>query len=196
MSAMRCHRRGGGALAQLAMTEGSITKLEAARRQLDCALRLRLEGGDSLAVHTLAFAAYCLLRDLIGKSERKKVLKDFEETLEFRKVPNYLKHADSDPGDILKKHDEKHTYITLALAIRLWTERGQPETSPMRVFSALPDPFKPDHRASETLKYVKHGPIADPRAAKTHLDALLTKPSTGDAVITPGRNEAGGQEKR
>jgi hypothetical protein len=165
------------------MTEG-ITKLEAARRQLDAALRLRREGGDSLAVHTLAFAAYCLLRDLFGKSERKKVLKEFEEKLEFRKVSNYLKHADSDPEDILKKHDEKHTYITLALAIRLWTERGQKETVEMRSFSVLPNPFKPEHRASETLKYVRQGPISDLGTALPHLDALLTATSTqGNLII-------------
>jgi len=160
-----------------------ITRLEAARRQLDCALRLRREGGDSLAVHTLAYAAYSLLRDLYGNSETKKVLEEFEKQSEFRKVPNHLKHADRKPWAILKKHDEKHTRITLALAIRLWKDRGQPETDEMRVFSALPDPFKPEHRASETLKYVRHGPISGLEAAKPHFEALLTATSTQGTVI-------------
>lgn len=84
--------------------------------------------------------------------------------------PNYLKHADKRPHAILKKHSDKHTYITLTLAIRLWKERAQPETTHMQAFSELPDPFKPGHKASETLKFVQHGPIADPRAAQSHLD--------------------------
>src|SRR5262249_10185230 len=122
----------------------------------------------SLAVHTLAYAAYCLLRDLFGKSETKEVLRRFEKSQKFGKVPNFLKHADKRPQAILKKHSEKSTYITIALAIRLWTERGQPETPEMLTFSALPDPFKPGHKASETLRYVREGPIADltsPRCA-------------------------------
>ena len=170
------------------MTDG-ITKLEAAQRQLDCALRLRREGRDSLAVHTLAFAAYGLLRDLLGKSETKDVLRRFEKSHKLDKVPNFLKHADKRPQAILKKHDEKSTYITLALAIRLWTERGQKETDEMRRFSALPDPFKPEHRASEMLKYVRTGPISDLGASQPHLDALLNATSTGGAVVEKGKKD-------
>ena len=166
------------------MTKGGISKLWAARRQLDCAIRLLQEGEDPLAVHILAYAAYCILRDLCGPSQRREVLRQLEKSRQLGKVPNYLKHADKRPHAILKKHSDKHTYITLALAIRLWKERGQPETTEMRAFSELPDPFKPGHKASETLKFVQHGPIADPRAAQSHLDGLLTAPSTGEAIIT------------
>ena len=166
------------------MTKGGISKLEAAQRQLDCAIHLLQEGEDPLVVHTLAYAAYWILRDLCGPSQRREVLRQLEKSQQLGKVPNYLKHADKRPHAILKKHSDKHTYITLALAIRLWKERGQPETTEMRAFSELPDPFKPGHKASETLKFVQHGPIADPRAAQSHLDGLLTATSTGEAIIT------------
>ena len=54
----------------------------------------------------------------------------------------------------------------------------------MRRFSALPDPFKPGRRASETLKYVRQGPISDLGTALPHLDALLTSTSTqGNLII-------------
>lgn len=34
----------------------AVTKIDAARRQLDCAIRLFFDDDDSLAVHTLAYA--------------------------------------------------------------------------------------------------------------------------------------------
>jgi len=75
---------------------GGITKLDAARVQLDCAVRM-LDKEESIAVHTLAYAAYCILRDLFGESATRQVLDAFELSLEFYKVPNFLKHADRDP---------------------------------------------------------------------------------------------------
>ena len=45
------------------MTKSEIDKFEAAQRQLDCAIRLWFVDEDSLAIHTLAYAAGCLLRE-------------------------------------------------------------------------------------------------------------------------------------
>jgi hypothetical protein len=42
-----------------------INKLEAARRQLDTAIRLTFANEDALAIHTLAAAAYRILRDIL-----------------------------------------------------------------------------------------------------------------------------------
>ena len=41
-----------------------VTKIAAAQRQLDAAIRLELRGEDALAIHTLASAAFRILRDL------------------------------------------------------------------------------------------------------------------------------------
>ena len=51
------------------MTGTGITKLDAAQRQLDCAIRLMFSGEDSLVIHNLAYDAFCILRDLLGPSE-------------------------------------------------------------------------------------------------------------------------------
>lgn len=112
------------------------------------------------------------------------MLRQLEKSQQLGEVPQLPETRRQATPAILKKHSDKHTYITLTLAIRLWKERAQPETTHMRAFSELPDPFKPGHKASETLKFVQHGPIADPRAAQSHLDGLLTAPSTGEAIIT------------
>ena len=45
-----------------------MTKLAAAQRQLCAAIRMFFDGEDELAVHTVASAAYGILRDL--KAER------------------------------------------------------------------------------------------------------------------------------
>jgi len=89
----------------------SITKIDAARRQLNVAIRLWFESGDPIAIYCLACSAYEIIHDL---KERKGlrdlyydslVIKD-EYQKEWRqklKAPyNFLKHADKDPDDVLE----------------------------------------------------------------------------------------------
>jgi hypothetical protein len=47
-----------------------INKLEAARRQLDTAIRMTFANEDELAIHTVAAAAYRILRDILDKRGR------------------------------------------------------------------------------------------------------------------------------
>jgi hypothetical protein len=47
-----------------------INKLEAARRQLDAAIRMTFAYEDELAIHTVAAAAYRILRDMLDKRGR------------------------------------------------------------------------------------------------------------------------------
>jgi hypothetical protein len=50
-----------------------IKKEAAAQRQLDAAIRMSLGGEDELAIHTVAAAAYQILRDLKKKRGRKEL---------------------------------------------------------------------------------------------------------------------------
>jgi hypothetical protein len=56
-----------------------INKLEAARRQLDAAIRMTFANEDELAIHTVAAAAYRILRDMLHKRGRH----DLEELIRF-----------------------------------------------------------------------------------------------------------------
>ena len=47
-----------------------INKLEAARRQLDTAIRMTFANEDALAIHTLAAAAHGIVRDILRKRGR------------------------------------------------------------------------------------------------------------------------------
>lgn len=82
----------------------TITKLEAARRQLETAIRLYFTGGDLVSVHTLAGAAYGLVQGLNVKRGGTLMLKDLAKKVVTKKdkkcincVENFLKHADKDP---------------------------------------------------------------------------------------------------
>ena len=130
------------------MTRSEIDKFEAAQRQLDCAIRLWLVDEDSIAIHTLAYAACCILRDLFD-SQKREVLGKFEVSQKFGEIPNFLKHADRDPEYVLNAHSRLSVNLTVAFAIRLWVEHGREKTSYMVGYSELDDPFKPGHQASE-----------------------------------------------
>jgi hypothetical protein len=153
------------------MTDAGIDKFDVAQRQLDCAIRLWVAEEDSLAVHTLAYAASCFLRDLFG-NQKTEVLRKFKGSQRFGEVPNFLKHADRDPDYILNARSKLSVHLTLAFAIRLWEEHGREKTPEMNAFSEAVDPFKPGHRASESLRFVRHSPTLDSDVVETELQRI------------------------
>ena len=103
-----------------------ISKLEAAQRQLNRAIRMLFEDDDPICTHTLAGAASTLLADLVehympGATWEQKVQEDsrLSQTQFFsiaRKAQNFLKHADQDPDGALR-FDPHDTDATLTLAV-------------------------------------------------------------------------------
>lgn len=90
-----------------------VSKLDAARRQLETAVRLYFFHGDPISIHTLASAAAQILHD-INKNQRRNptmfrdvFLKHFlpEQRPVVRKTlataENFFKHADRDPQAVL-----------------------------------------------------------------------------------------------
>src|SRR5579872_5153508 len=68
-SAQRHRMRGASMpIDEASKSQIRVTKLEAAKRQLTAAIRLFFDGGDEIAVHTLAVASYDILHTL---SKRK-----------------------------------------------------------------------------------------------------------------------------
>jgi hypothetical protein len=127
------------------MTDKPIDKIEAAGRQLDGACRLRLDKGDSLIVHTLGFAAFGILSDLVRHREHPMndvldILRDRASKMwrEFRGVPNFLKHANSDPNGMLAAHTPDTAHLTLALAILLWNAKQHLKSSKRLLGATVP----------------------------------------------------------
>jgi hypothetical protein len=65
-----------------------IDKIDAARRQLDASIRMFFSSEDILAVHTVASAAYRIIRDLAEKSGNAQ----FHENLKQMIRPGREKH--------------------------------------------------------------------------------------------------------
>ena len=85
-----------------------ITKLDAARRQLDSAIALYFDDGDEISTHTLVGAAHILITDLFSAAKQESLMyqyirpekrKDFERAI--RGPQNFLKHVEKDPDDVL-----------------------------------------------------------------------------------------------
>ena len=83
-----------------------VSKLDAAKRQLETAIRVYFNYGDPVAIHTLACAAHEILSDLNRKYTGKPmVISDFLIKDEYKKQflkmirepQNFFKHANKDP---------------------------------------------------------------------------------------------------
>lgn len=85
----------------------TVTKLEAARRQLETAIRLHFTNADPVSAHTLAGAAYGLVQGVNAHRGGRPMTKDLWQLLErddaeefkrhINRAENFLKHADRDP---------------------------------------------------------------------------------------------------
>lgn len=94
-------------------TEINISKLEAAKRQLETAISLYFAYQDPVAIHTLASAAYAILNDtskIIGVNprhsrsdfiQRARPGKEKELNFYLKRYENFFKHADKDHDEII-----------------------------------------------------------------------------------------------
>ena len=105
-----------------------ITKLDAARRQLDAAIGLYFAEGDAVAIHTLVGAAHLLIGDLSKTAKQETLVQKFirpDKQREFidaiRAPQNFLKHADRDPE---ATRDLNPHATELMLFIEIETLRG------------------------------------------------------------------------
>ena len=119
----------------------AISKLEASRRQLECAIRLLFDNDDSLAVHTLAHAAFKVLFDLTHKRSGTPFIGAFANVVEIiggwaqlSKIPNFLKHADKDADALLESHSPEATLATLGFACVLYRRLAGRMTPEMGAF--------------------------------------------------------------
>jgi len=91
----------------------TLTKLDAARRQLRTALDLWFADGDPVSIHTLAFAAYEIIH-VISKKHRPRglifdsdVIKDeyrAEWNILMKAASNFFKHANRDADKTFEFH--------------------------------------------------------------------------------------------
>jgi alkylhydroperoxidase/carboxymuconolactone decarboxylase family protein YurZ len=120
--------------------EMKISKTDAAQRQLDTAIELYFAESDPVAIHTLAAAAYELIRAL---REREGLPDEITDAIipgreaEFRQLwneaQNFFKHADRD-GDAVLEFDPAHTGLRLYVASHYFGALA-PRTEAMLAFA-------------------------------------------------------------
>jgi hypothetical protein len=94
------------------MAVQSLSKLDAASRQLHLAIDLFFQDADPIGIHTLAGAAHGILQDLLvdrdgnstGRLQAAHVQPDHRQFVEamIAEAKNFLKHADRDPRGVLQ----------------------------------------------------------------------------------------------
>ena len=146
----------------------ALDKPEAARRQIDAAIRMLFSGEDPVAIHTLAMAGFRVLRDLAKHAESPmeslidsiiKPDKKAELWRHINSLSNFLKHADKDPYEIHDPIEEVINDVVLCLAVQYYQDLGYQPTHEMLVMIAWFMVFYPDfllpNTNSQLLKMVK-----------------------------------------
>lgn len=105
----------------------NVTKIDAARAQLQEAITLFFEQRSAIAIHTLVLASHQLLHDYTGrkmsmlKNEQTVLNYGKERIHRFNKEFNFFKHSKDDRDRLLKFDPELHTFF-LADALHLFSE--------------------------------------------------------------------------
>lgn len=102
----------------------TISKLDAAKRQLEIFIRLYFNSGDPVAMHTLAAAAFGIIRDLNQKRGGSPTLHEtifenvkpehhklFREKLS--EAQNFFKHADRDHEATLEFNPDSTEFVAM-----------------------------------------------------------------------------------
>lgn len=147
-----------------------VGKLEAAQRQLNCAIRMHFSEADSVCTHTLAGAASIVFTDLVehhnpGATWEEKIWQNnnlsksqFFKTA--RKAQNFLKHARDDSGATLD-FNPSDTDALLALAVFNASELSplSPEAEVFQLWSLAllcPDNMATESPFREAIAYFGH----------------------------------------
>jgi hypothetical protein len=126
-----------------------IDKLTAARREIECAIRLVAATEDELAIHTLVMAAFGILRDLsAGRTYYERGVKPHLTAMGKRRLSqaaNFLKHADRDPKAALKPFPHEENDWRIGFCLILYRDLAGAFTPAMAAFHAWMVIRHPDH---------------------------------------------------
>jgi hypothetical protein len=115
------------------MTKIKINKIDAAKRQLDAAIRMTFSGEDPVAIHAIAAGAHRIIRDICQKRGDIESYLRFTDWIadghekefwsHFNASANFIKHADDDTNDIHEMDDELSDFL-IAFASKWYRDLG------------------------------------------------------------------------
>jgi hypothetical protein len=118
-----------------------VNKVDAARRQIDLAIRLHFHNEDIVSIHTLASAGFRILRDT-AEAKKARFHEDFVQTVikpgmerqfwtAINRPANFFKHAEIDPDEILENVEETVNDSLLVLCCFWYVSLGYELTPEM-----------------------------------------------------------------
>jgi len=126
------------------MTEIRVNKPEAARRQIEVAIRLLFSNDDPVAIHTLTAAGFRILRDIAHGKGIGRIQRWLDENIKpgmageywaaINRPANFLKHADADPDEVLDGVKEEVNDGMLLMACMYYQDIGYELTPTMTGF--------------------------------------------------------------
>ena len=132
------------------MTDTKISKQGAAKRQLDCAIELFFDNGDTLSIFTLASAVFIITENIHEKhsspvnrstvyGQLKTLLTDeeFKEIkLQMGEKPGFLKHANKDHESEINDVSENEALSKLGMATENYIAVFGEQTLPMALIKS------------------------------------------------------------
>jgi hypothetical protein len=147
----------------------TISKMDAAKRQLDAAIALWFSDGDPVAIHTLVGASYQILHDLNEKKGNKDLLFDADFIVEehreevkrmLRKDFNFFKHADLDP-DGITEFVPLASWLFMLMGIQTLRALGERNSDTQSAFTLYTAIHKPEWVSAEYVAALKAHTPAD-----------------------------------
>lgn len=132
------------------MDQDEVSKLAAARRQLDTAIKLFFDNEDGFAVYTLAYAAFKILFDIYPVHKNDGFADKIDEMIRkhgwqrFNRTANFLKHADRDPHDLLKDHSAEDAQGIIGFASIMYRRLAGDFSPQMRGFDLWTESLHPE----------------------------------------------------
>jgi hypothetical protein len=174
-----------------------ISKIEAAKRQLDCAIDLWFRGKDEVSIHTLLVASYRVIYDInkkhgtlheavydtpVIKEEYKK-----EWVKMIAEPSNFFKHADRDPEGQIEFYPVINTMFMLHAVTGLASLKEPPSVL-LRILSIWLFVHEPRFLSPVGLEFFKRG-IPDTEVA--HLRPLSKQEFLETMLKVAADHEAG-----
>lgn len=122
-----------------------ITKIEAAKRNIEFSIRCLFQEEDSLPIVLVASSAFQILRDIaehqgvgdLHKSFKSMATPGREKEIwnAFNRVANFIKHADKSPEETLDPFDEEIPETLILMACWYYYEVAGPLSKEMFAFT-------------------------------------------------------------
>ena len=139
------------------MVQASISKLDAARRQLDTAIDLWFRDGDGLSVFTLGFAALKVLMSVYPSASADGFDRAIDTLVgqsgwkSMSSTANFLKHADRDPGALLTAFHPDMSMTVIGLAVLLYGHLAPELSLKMKAFDSWVESSAADELGIEDI---------------------------------------------